>query len=55
MASSFDFELKPEQEQAVQGLLNGKDILAILPTGFGKSVIYQTFANLRKSKGTVVL
>ena len=48
MASSFDFELKPEQEQAVQGLLNGKDILAILPTGFGKSVIYQTFANLKK-------
>ena len=48
MAWSFDFELKPEQEQAVQGLLNGRDILAILPTGFGKSFIYQTFANLKK-------
>ena len=28
--------LKPEQTQAVEALLAGKDVLAILPTGFGK-------------------
>ena len=28
--------LKPEQTQAVEALLAGKDVLAILPTVFGK-------------------
>jgi len=28
--------LKEEQEKAVVELLSGKDVLAILPTGFGK-------------------
>ena len=35
--------LKAEQKNAVDSLLNGKDVMAILPTGFGKSVIYQLF------------
>ena len=35
--------LKAEQKQAVVGLLNGKDVMAILPTGFGKSVIFELF------------
>ena len=35
--------LKPEQTQAVISLLNGKDVFAVLPTGFGKSLIYQSF------------
>jgi len=33
----------PEKKQAVVGGLNGKDIMAILPTGFGKSVIFELF------------
>ena len=35
--------LKPEQKLAVECLLKGKDVLAILPTGFGKSLIYQLY------------
>ena len=35
--------LKAEQKQAVVGVLNGKDVMAILPTGFGKSVIFELF------------
>ena len=36
--------LKEEQEMAVNHLLNGKDVMAILPTGFGKSMIFTVFA-----------
>ena len=43
VASGRSFTLKPEQEIAVRDLLAGKDVLAVLPTGFGKSLIYQTF------------
>jgi superfamily II DNA helicase RecQ len=43
VASGRPFNLKPEQEIAVRDLLEGKDVLAVLPTGFGKSLIYQTF------------
>ena len=41
-----EFKLKPEQEVAVMSLLVGKDVLAVLPTGYGKSriYIYQMFA-----------
>ena len=35
--------LKEEQEKAAVELLSGKDVLAILPTGFGKSLIYTIF------------
>ena len=34
--------LRPEQEQVVTLLINGHDVLAVLPTGSGKSAIYQT-------------
>ena len=50
---SFDFNrlsrrlggivLKREQKEAVSRLLEGKDVFAVLPTGFGKSLIYQSF------------
>ena len=36
-----ELKLKPEQEVAVKSLLDGKDVLAVLPTGYGKSLIYQ--------------
>ncbi|ELU17259.1 hypothetical protein CAPTEDRAFT_200623 [Capitella teleta] len=32
--------LREEQKQALQVLLDGKDCVAVLPTGFGKSLIY---------------
>jgi len=33
--------LRPEQEAAMVALLEGRDVLVALPTGFGKSLIYQ--------------
>ena len=36
--------LKEEKEMAVNHLLNGRDVMAILPTGFGKSMIFTVFA-----------
>ena len=51
--------LKEEQEKAVVELLSGKDVLAILPTGFGKSLIYTIFAlastDLRSAKTSVLV
>ena len=35
--------LRPEQRQAVEALLQGRDVLAILPTGYGKSMIFQVY------------
>ena len=40
--------LKSEQEEAVLSLLSGKDVFAVLPTGFGKSLIYQSFVFARE-------
>ena len=42
-----EFKLKPEQEVAVKSLLDGKDVLAVLPTGYGKSLIYQMFVRAK--------
>ena len=35
---------KKEQEQAVIALLEKKDVFAVLPTGFGQSLIYQSYS-----------
>ena len=40
----FKLQLKPEQRNAVEYLLNHDDVLAVLPTGYGKSLIFQLFA-----------
>jgi ATP-dependent DNA helicase RecQ len=37
----FDFSLRPSQNQAVGAVVAGRDTLAVLPTGSGKSAIYQ--------------
>ena len=34
-------ELRTEQKDAISTLVSGKDLLAVLPTGFGKSLIFQ--------------
>jgi len=40
--------LKREQKEAVSRLLEGKDVLAVLPTGFGKSLIYQSYVLVKE-------
>lgn len=42
-------KLKKEQGQAVIALLE-KDILAVLPTGFDKSLIYQSYSLAKSHK-----
>lgn len=37
----FDFQLRPSQDQAISAVVSGRDTLAVLPTGSGKSAIYQ--------------
>jgi ATP-dependent DNA helicase RecQ len=39
-------ELKPEQLQLIQKALDNESILGLLPTGFGKSLIFQLYALL---------
>ena len=34
-------ELKPKQEEALRAIAAGKDLLAVLPTGYGKSYVFQ--------------
>ena len=35
------FILKEEQRNAIKAFVNGKYVFAVLPTGFGKSLIYR--------------
>lgn len=43
----FGFDgFRPGQEEIVRALLIGKDVLAVLPTGAGKSLVYQFAAQL---------
>ena len=41
------FVLKVEQKEDVESHLRGKDIFGVLPTGFGKSVIFQLFVLMK--------
>jgi len=41
-------DLKPEQGAAIKSSVHGKDVLAILPTGFGKSAIYQILVGVKE-------
>jgi len=41
--SGLNLELKEEQETAVKSLLMNRDVLAVLPTGYGKSLIFKTY------------
>ena len=36
-----DFTLKAQQKEAVKHVWEGKDVFVLLPTGFGKSIIYE--------------
>ncbi len=46
--------LRPEQELAMLAVLNGRDALVALPTGFGKSLIYQVPAMILE-RPTIVI
>ncbi len=47
-------QLRPGQAPAVQALANGRDALAVLPTGGGKSAIYELAGLLREGPTVVV-
>jgi ATP-dependent DNA helicase RecQ len=47
-------QLRPGQRRAVEALADGRDVLAVLPTGAGKSAIYE-LAGLMQPRPTVVI
>ncbi|CAH3184373.1 unnamed protein product [Porites lobata] len=47
LSSGRETVLKPEQESVVRDLLADRDVLAVLRTGYGKSLIYQTFVRAK--------
>ena len=47
LSSGREIVLKPEQESALRTLLADRDVLAVLPTGYGKSLIYQMFVRAK--------
>ena len=57
LSSGRETVLKPEQESAVRALLADRDVLAVLRTGYGKSLIYQMFVRVKKNelKGNVAI
>ena len=47
-----DFLLKANQEKAIKTVcLEGKDCICVLPTGYGKSVIYQSRSSAFAPRG----
>ncbi len=52
----FGFEsLRPGQEDAIRPVLDGRDALVVMPTGAGKSLVYQLAALLKPEGVTVVV
>jgi len=47
-------ELRPEQLTAMEAVAAGRDVLAVLPTGAGKSAIYQVPAVLQEGPTLIV-
>ena len=39
-ARKLKIHLKDKQEEAILATLEGKDVFTVLPTGYGKSIIY---------------
>lgn len=54
------FYLKPKQVQCFEAMLDGKDVIAVLPTGFGKSFLFQVLPDFlgrftKNEKGFVIV
>ena len=43
------------QLAAIQDLLSGKDVVAVMPTGGGKSLLYQLPASIQESGVSIVI
>ncbi len=55
LRSVFGFDsFRPGQEEVVQAVLDGEDVLAVMPTGSGKSLCYQLPAVVRLGLTVVV-
>ena len=46
--------MKDKQEKALKHLMDGKDVFAVLPTGFRESLIYQSFVISKEMAGSLV-
>lgn len=47
-------ELQDEQHRAVAAAVDGRDVLVVMPTGWGKSAVYQITGELRRGPTVVV-
>src|SRR6202166_2957717 len=55
LRSTFGFEtFRPGQGDIVSAILDGRDVLAVMPTGSGKSLCYQLPALLRGGLTVVI-
>ena len=50
LASMSEFTLKAEQESTMIALLAGRAVLAVFPTGYSKSLIWQMFVHVKNYK-----
>src|SRR5262245_28942102 len=51
---SFGWRLRPEQVRAMRAASRGRDALVVLPTGAGKSAVYQVPTTLHKGPTLVI-
>ena len=49
-----DIILKPQQVQCFEYLLEGYDVIAVLPTGFGKSLLFQLLPDVLPTRATIL-
>ncbi|MDH3231383.1 MAG: DEAD/DEAH box helicase, partial [Alphaproteobacteria bacterium] len=55
LSQSFGFAaFRPGQDRVIEALLAGRDVLAVMPTGAGKSLCYQIPALMRDGTAIVV-
>ena len=42
LSKHLGFDFRKTQIDAISAVLNGLDVLVVLPTGYGKSIVYQS-------------